>query len=102
MCAHGSATGGTASAIGGHGVEGVTFLPGHKDVSPDCYSGSEAISLAASITQAIGDNAFVFDGGDAMPAEVGSGTFWTGMVDHSRGVDLDTVLAEIDSGWPGG
>ena len=103
MCAHGSADGGTASPIGGHGVEGVNFMPGHVDVSPDCYKvGTDAVLLATAITEAINSNSFVFDGGDAMPAEVGSGTFWTGMIDHSRGTDLDTVLAEIDSAWPGG
>lgn len=100
MCAHGSATGGTASPIGGHGVEGVTFLPGHADVDPNCYSGEEAIGIATAITDALGANTFVFDGGDMMPAEVGSGTFWTGMIDHSRGEDLESVLAGIDSGWP--
>jgi alpha-glucoside transport system substrate-binding protein len=36
-----------------------------------------------------------------MPAEVGSGSFWTGMVDYVSGTaDLDTVLAEIDASWP--
>jgi len=102
MCAHGSATGGTASPIGGHGVEGVNFLPGHSDTSPDCYTTAEQIAIATVITEALAADTFVFDGGDAMPAEVGSGTFWTGMIDHSRGKDLDTVLAEIDEGWPGG
>jgi alpha-glucoside transport system substrate-binding protein len=36
-----------------------------------------------------------------MPAEVGSGSFWTGMTDYVSGAaDLDTVLAEIDASWP--
>jgi alpha-glucoside transport system substrate-binding protein len=100
MCAHASATGGTASPIGGHGVEGVTFLPGHADTDPNCYTGAEAIAIATAITDALAADTFVFDGGDAMPAEVGSGTFWVGMIDHSRGKDLDTVLSEIDEGWP--
>jgi alpha-glucoside transport system substrate-binding protein len=44
---------------------------------------------------------FRFDGSDLMPAEVGSGSFWTGMVDYVSGAaDLDTVLSEIDASWP--
>ena len=36
-----------------------------------------------------------------MPGAVGSGTFWTGMVDYVTGkADLDTVLKEIDASWP--
>lgn len=41
-----------------------------------------------------------FDGGDLMPGEVGAGTFWQGVVDYLSGEDLDTVLANIDTGWP--
>jgi alpha-glucoside transport system substrate-binding protein len=38
-----------------------------------------------------------------MPAEVGSGSFWTGMTDYVSGAaDLDTVLPEIDAAWPEG
>jgi alpha-glucoside transport system substrate-binding protein len=42
-----------------------------------------------------------FDASDLMPAEVGAGTFWSGMVNYYSGAaDLDTVLAEIDASWP--
>ncbi|MEE8590501.1 MAG: carbohydrate ABC transporter substrate-binding protein, partial [Spirochaetia bacterium] len=43
---------------------------------------------------------FRFDASDLMPAEVGAGTFWTGMVDYISGIDLDRVLAEIEDSWP--
>jgi alpha-glucoside transport system substrate-binding protein len=44
---------------------------------------------------------FRFDGSDLMPGEVGSGSFWSGMVNYVSGQsDLDTVLAEIDASWP--
>ncbi|MQA61052.1 MAG: extracellular solute-binding protein [Actinophytocola sp.] len=44
---------------------------------------------------------FRFDGSDLMPAAVGTGSFWTGMVDWiGGGKDLDTVLTEIDESWP--
>jgi alpha-glucoside transport system substrate-binding protein len=41
-----------------------------------------------------------FDASDSMPVEVGAGSFWKGMTDWVSGVDLDTVLAEIEANWP--
>lgn len=44
---------------------------------------------------------FRFDGSDSMPGAVGSGTFWTGMVDYTSGAaSLDAALKAIDAGWP--
>jgi alpha-glucoside transport system substrate-binding protein len=42
-----------------------------------------------------------FDASDLMPAEVGTGTFWAGMVDWVSGEKpIETVLQEIDASWP--
>jgi alpha-glucoside transport system substrate-binding protein len=41
-----------------------------------------------------------FDGSDLMPAEVGTGTFWSGMNSFFSGEALDAVLADIETGWP--
>ena len=41
-----------------------------------------------------------FDGSDLMPAAVGTGTFWRGMVNYVGGEDVDTVLQKIDQSWP--
>jgi alpha-glucoside transport system substrate-binding protein len=43
---------------------------------------------------------FRFDASDLMPAEVGAGTFWTGMVDYVSGVSVDKVLNDIEASWP--
>ncbi|MFJ8581286.1 ABC transporter substrate-binding protein [Micromonospora sp. NPDC093277] len=43
---------------------------------------------------------FRFDGSDLMPAAVGAGTFWKGMVDWINGKDTVTVLNGIESSWP--
>ena len=43
---------------------------------------------------------FRFDASDLMPAEVGAGSFWTGMVDFVNGVDAKTVLSNIEKSWP--
>ncbi len=41
-----------------------------------------------------------FDGSDMMPGAVGTGTFWSGMADYVGGMDVDTVLQNIESSWP--
>ncbi len=42
---------------------------------------------------------FRFDGSDLMPAAVGAGTFWKGMVEWINGKDTATVLQGIESSW---
>ncbi len=44
-----------------------------------------------------------FDASDIMPAEVGAGTFWSGMVDFVSGaLTMEEALQEIDDSWPSG
>jgi alpha-glucoside transport system substrate-binding protein len=45
-----------------------------------------------------------YDASDLMPAEIGSGAFWTGMVDYidSGPPSVDRVLADIEAAWPDG
>ena len=47
-------------------------------------------------------NSFRFDASDLMPAAVGAGTFWTGMVEYVQGgpESLDGVLQSIQDSWP--
>jgi alpha-glucoside transport system substrate-binding protein len=42
----------------------------------------------------------VFDGSDVMPKEVGSGTFWTGMVEWIQGKSSADTTAAIEASWP--
>ncbi|MFG2064220.1 ABC transporter substrate-binding protein [Micromonospora sp. NPDC048871] len=42
---------------------------------------------------------FRFDGSDLMPAAVGAGTFWKGMIDWINGKDTASVLQGIESSW---
>ncbi len=42
---------------------------------------------------------FRFDASDLMPATVGNGSFWKGMVDWIDGKDTDTVLSDIQAGY---
>lgn len=50
------------------------------------------------MAQALQDaSTFRFDGSDMMPPAVGSGAFWTGILDYVSGSDLDSVLEYIES-----
>jgi alpha-glucoside transport system substrate-binding protein len=60
---------------------------------------------SAILTQAITvlqdpDTTFRFDASDLMPGAVGTGTFWSGMVDWINGSSTDEVVKSIESGWP--
>lgn len=54
-------------------------------------------SLAEALVNA---KVFRFDASDLMPAQVGAGSFWTGIVDWVNGKPLNTVLSNIQKSWP--
>ncbi|MBK7623315.1 MAG: carbohydrate ABC transporter substrate-binding protein [Kineosporiaceae bacterium] len=43
---------------------------------------------------------FRFDASDLMPAAVGAGTFWKGMVNWITGADSKTVTGAVEASWP--
>ena len=44
---------------------------------------------------------FLFDASDAMPAQVGAGSFWSQMVAWvGNQVSINQALANIDQSWP--
>ena len=59
-------------------IERGGFLAANKNVPVDWYTTIRTTSLAAWWPRPA---TFGFDASDLMPAEVGAGTFWTGMVD---------------------
>ncbi len=78
-------------------VEAGILVAPHNDVPLDWYP-DDALRGFATILQ--NADTFRFDGSDLMPGEVGTGTFWTGIVDYVSGTDLDTVLTTIDASFP--
>jgi alpha-glucoside transport system substrate-binding protein len=100
QCVLASASGGGVSEFGGHGVEGVERLPGHKDVDPECYETEASQTFAETITTALGENTFVFDASDLMPPAVGQGSFWEGIVNYAGGASSEDVTSAIESSWP--
>ena len=81
-------------------MAGVERLPGHKDVDLDCYESDSGKAFAGSVTEALGANTFVFDASDLMPAAVGQGSFWEGMVNWSRGTPVSEVVDAVEASWP--
>jgi len=66
----------------------------NKNVDPSIYPDPITAQAAGMLAEA---EIFRFDGSDLMPAAVGSGTFWTGVLDYISGISLDTVLEAIEA-----
>lgn len=69
----------------------------HKNQNFNDYGSQIDKDLAKILVDA---TVFRFDGSDMMPAEVGAGSFWTGMVEFVSGTKAETVLANIEKSWP--
>jgi alpha-glucoside transport system substrate-binding protein len=100
QCTLASSDGGGIAAFGGHGVDGVERLPANRFTDVNCLNTEENRFIAQSVWEAMAANGFVFDGSDLMPPAVGQGSFWTGMVDYTRGVSAQEVADAIESSWP--
>jgi alpha-glucoside transport system substrate-binding protein len=72
------------------------------NVGPDCYANDILADASVILTDALEAGTGRFDASDLMPAAVGSGSFWTGMLEYVQGgpESLDQVLTDIEAGWP--
>ena len=87
-----------ATDIGNDAAPSSSFISPHKDFDASLYPNDLTRSYAEVIS---GTTAFLFDGSDQMPGEVGAGTFWKDMTAWISGQeDLDTALSNIDASWP--
>jgi alpha-glucoside transport system substrate-binding protein len=76
------------------------FLSPHKDFDVSKYGNEVTKSIAKIAYTASGIR---FDGSDSMPAKVGAGSFWKGMVAYTSGQqDQAAALKAIDDSWPTG
>ncbi len=74
-------------------VEELGKLAVNTNVSSDVYPDPITAKAARILSEA---ETFRFDGSDLMPSAVGSGTFWTGIMDYVSGEDLEGVLEAIE------
>lgn len=72
------------------------FISPHQQVSLAVYPDEVSKKQAEILADA---EVIRFDASDMMPSSVGTGTFWTGIIDFVGGDDLDRVLQEIEEGW---
>jgi alpha-glucoside transport system substrate-binding protein len=78
-------------------IENGAAISPHQDSDLTWYNSDMNRKIAEAILTA---DAVRFDGSDLMPAEVGTGSFWTGMVDWVSGAtNTDEALKEIQSGF---
>jgi len=72
------------------------------EVGPECYANDILADASVVLTDALESGTGRFDASDLMPAEVGSGSFWNGMVEYMKsGPDsLTEVLDTIEGTWP--
>lgn len=82
-------------------IEAGGFVSPNHAVPNAWYSSYPSSGLAEILSTA---SALRFDASDIMPAEVGQGTFWSGMVDWvaANGDGTEAILQSIEDSWPAG
>lgn len=73
------------------------FISPHKQVSVDVYPDITSQKIAQILADA---DVVRFDGSDMMPGAVGTGTFWSGIIDFAVGEPAEAVTESIESSWP--
>ena len=84
----------------GAGVPGIERISSNAGTSIDCYVTDTVKLQATAVAAAVAGNGMVFDGSDLMPPAVGQGSFWTGMIDWTRGTPTQEILDTIEASWP--
>lgn len=86
------------SDIGNEAAPVSSFISPHTDFDSSLYP-NETTKTVAQV--AYDSTAFLFDGSDSMPAQVGAGSFWKEMTAWLNGdQSLDDTLANIEASWP--
>ncbi len=65
----------------------------NKKINPNVYPDDITRKMAAVLKDA---QSFRFDGSDSMPPAIGSGSFWTEIMNYVQGDDLDSVLERLE------
>ncbi len=84
------------------GVTASSRISPNVNVGADCYANDILAGASEILTDALAQGTGRFDASDLMPATVGSGSFWTGMIEYVKGGpdSLDGVLQDIEDSWP--
>jgi alpha-glucoside transport system substrate-binding protein len=84
------------------GVAASSRISPNVNVGADCYANDILADASVVLSDALKEGTGRFDASDLMPAQVGQGSFWTGMVKYVQGgpSSLDGVLNDIEASWP--
>lgn len=88
----------TADAAKGW-IEAGGFISPNASIPPEWYADPVSAAQAEILASA---TSLSFDASDSMPAEVGQGTFWSGMVEwvSADGEGTEETFAAIEASWP--
>jgi alpha-glucoside transport system substrate-binding protein len=90
----------TSDQFGAEWAQAGGWLSPHSTFDTSNYPNETTKKIAELVGEA---DVFRFDASDLMPAEVGAGTFWSGMVDWTTGAkSTDQVTEDIENSWPSG
>jgi alpha-glucoside transport system substrate-binding protein len=87
----------TSDKFGAEWAQAGGWLSPHRTFDASNYPNQTTKDIADA---SINASAVVFDGSDVMPKEVGSGTFWTGMVEWIQGKSSEDTTKDIEASWP--
>ena len=73
------------------------FISPHQQVPTSTYSDLVDQNIAQILLDA---ETIRFDASDMMPGAVGTGSFWTGMMNFAKGRPAEAVAKDIDETWP--
>jgi alpha-glucoside transport system substrate-binding protein len=87
-------------AMGGY--VGSSRISPNVNVSNDCYADQILKDSSDVLKAGLTSGSARFDASDLMPAAVGSGSFWTGMIKYmQQGPDsIQGILDNIEASWP--
>ena len=82
-------------------IERGGFVSPNVNVPLDSYTTYPETELSTMVANA---TTFGFDASDLMPADVGAGTFWSGMVEWvaANGEGTEEIFQSIEDSWPAG
>ncbi|MEM9151556.1 MAG: ABC transporter substrate-binding protein [Cyanobacteria bacterium P01_F01_bin.3] len=79
------------------GAELGGFISPHRQVSLDIYPDAVSQKIALILANA---DVVRFDASDMMPSEVGTGSFWKGIIEFAEGRSAEDIAKDIDDSWP--
>ncbi len=87
----------TSDEFGAEWAQAGGWLSPHATFDASNYADETTRNIAKLAANA---DVFRFDASDLMPKQVGSGTFWTGMVSWLEGDSSEDALTAIEESWP--